>query len=303
MSFIICDNCKGPVALEDGKYVCAACGKVFGDEKAEISKDLLQAPFVYADLKEPNGTQLNILHQVDCRPWEYTDSIGLDCRNGTPYFIYEVCMCRNASYYSQLFLTKIDYDTVRKYHPGSDYADLNENTWQNYISKSGAMLDHIGEPVTIESVPAEKPGADLQQFYFEYHTERQHEIVFLRKTSSGYRVFFVCPAVWKDSLQFEFDSSEEMIHDLLTTNKYGYEYDACDRLLSEAETAYLLSVADSESDNAESMNCEYIRCYLQLGTFRKHETNRKWQTFAYLCEKLAKYGSNYSLRNSSAEET
>ena len=43
MNITVCEKCRGPIVVEDGKYVCVLCNTTYGDaeasEKVELSKD------------------------------------------------------------------------------------------------------------------------------------------------------------------------------------------------------------------------------------------------------------------------
>lgn len=246
----------------------------------------------------PEENQLYQLFRIRMES-DFCDSICLDIRNGDPYFVHDELRNIGAAYGSEQFLTKIRYNNVREYHPGADYADLNENTWQRYIPNGkyeSACAFSERNRVTIPPGEQKRGKESLRRFYLEKHNYHYHTITYLRKTDSGFRIFFIRAIGWTCGLGFAFDRSEKMIRELLTTDKFGYGYAAFDRLLSAEEADYLQSEA-AQANRAEPGETDLIvvKCFQIWDRSRTKSYTKAWGAFSGMCERLAEYGSDASL--------
>lgn len=274
-----------------------------------VKRAIIKDAFIKSEKSdyEPTEEYLHELFQVDMKSWEYTDSVELDIRNGRPYFVHNVCRNVGAAYGSELFVRPINYDNVREHASkkgfDEDYAKLNENTWRDYVPAE--VLKRFDEKMqkkkalapVIEAVDANSLKDTLFEFYYELHNVHAHHITYLRKTTEGYRVFHVDACGWSYGLPFKFDKTEAMIQDIICNQKYDHDFNAYDRLLSESEAKYIQAKANEEDSKEPAFLSERSSCYQVWKKRKTTGCTKKWEQFASLIEKIAKYGTSESVEN------
>lgn len=256
--------------------------------------DLLKKTFVCSSSgKLPTQVYLHELFITDMESWNFVDSVCLDIRDGTPYFVHNTCRNVGGAYGSDMHLKAINYDTVRELSRGNDFADLNENTWRFFIPEDKLLkTDQRALKLTPDMIKSVK--WNLKQFYWEVNHGEYHTLVFLRETESGYRIFYVSTRGRRHSFGFKFDRSEKMMQEILSDDYNRYA--AYDRLLSEEETNYLQSIANKIKNSFPSLKREkHVKCLQQWEHIKTHNKQEKWYEFQSICQELAKAGSNFSL--------
>lgn len=256
--------------------------------------DLLKKTFVCSSSgKLPTQVYMHELFITDMESWNFIDSVCLDIRDGTPYFVHNICRNVGGSYGSDMHLKAINYDTVRELSRGNDFADLNENTWRFFIPEE-KLLKTDKRAIKIAPDMIKSVKWDLKQFYWEVNHVYYHTLVFLRETNSGYRIFYVSPQGWQLSFGFKFNRTEEMVQEILSDK--NNQYVAYDRLLSKEETDYLQTIAKGIKNSLPSFKREqHIKCLQQWKHIRMHQKQGKWYNFQITCQEMAEYGSNFSL--------
>lgn len=266
----------------------------------EIRTDLLSVAYIRSFEEDhiPTSKHLHSLFEVDAETWVYTDSVGIDIRDGKAYFIHNEVRNYGAAYGSELFVRPISYDEVRVYaklaKEENSYNDLNEKNWRNYIPKELLSKKENKVKLKIDKAVLQPYDRQLIEFYLEIHNVHYHTITFLRKTTMGYRIFYIASRGWNGGLEFDFDRSENMIYDILKSSKYGQKYDACDRLLSETELSFVQCEANkSEITATEKPRVDKI---YQIWEDRIESVNsEKWHRFGYTLKELVLNGSDHSL--------
>jgi len=282
-------------------------------EKKEWKPDFVEKPDMIQKVAAcalkihsvPDHTCLHRLFEVESKSWEYVDSVALDVRSGELYYLHDVVRHVGGAYGSELFTRKITYDEVRSFaakaNQGAAYKDLNEKTWKEYIPDN-VKLPAEPKPEQIQGIPLAEKDWKLWEFYYELHNVHAHSITYLRKTTAGYRVFHISATGWNYGLSFRFDRTEDMICDVLFSKKYGWEYDAYDRLLSTAEVQYIMAKANEADTGEAGFLAPKVVCYQAWKNSKKNETweySKKWSNFESLLRKIAKNGTNLGQRERS----
>lgn len=133
----------------------------------------------------------------------------------------------------------------------------------------------------------------LKEFCFEDVRKGEHFVVYLRKTTLGYRAFAAL-SIRPISLNF----SERNIKKIY--KKYDGKIIMADRLLSEKEVAYLQEIAlEVEKNKAEDANYmnnnDQMFCYRMWNNKLSYNYEEKWESFAKAVFGMAIYGTNYSI--------
>lgn len=244
---------------------------------------------------EPSNRYLHQLFEVAMESWVYVEYVALDIRNGKPYSCRDEVRHVGGAYGGELFTWEITYDQVREMAASvknaGNYAGLNENTWRSFIPQD--KLDRCGEP---DGKPAElkagKPkGSPMTEYYVEKHNVHYHDIVYLRKTCQGYRLFYIHSLGWHYGLLFEFNKTEKMIDEIMN-HKYGHEFDAYDRLLTPREADAVLALAQKKvpDDKPTAVYGREEQYYMQGARKTRCPATIKWDRFRNTLEQIAEYG-------------
>ncbi len=235
------------------------------------------------------------LFETDCQVWEYTDYYALDFTNGQPYYVHDVVRNVGAAYGSEIIASKTSYQELKK-HPKcpEKLKTINKQNWQDFIPKK-IIKNAKNKTIIIKekNILDHKDIYPLKQFYFEFHNMHAHHITYLRITNDGYRVFYAVARGWTYGLTFNFDKSEKMIHDIIMNQKFGFQFDAFDRLLSEKETDYIMTFFDYQKCKKTQIDAFADSFILYNGKY-KFGYSENAEQFGNLLNRLAEYGSCFN---------
>ena len=270
----------------------------FPDE-GKIKKLFVPAPITapFAAIREHDFTTsvayLQELFETDMESWVFVDYVALDARNGKAYFVHSEVRHVGGAYGSEEYFRELTYDQVRemaKQHgKAGEYDRLTADTWQDFITQDTrnkiARYD-VSHPVSLEA--ARPKGKPITEFYMELHNMHANSHVWLRKTTQGYRIFYITSHGWHYGLSFSFKPTEEMVSRVLG-GEFGHRFDAYDRLLKHQEADAVLALAQKPPEKPRPLP-KYVSGYYTDGIFKLAIDSGHWQTFGYTLEKIAQHG-------------
>lgn len=207
-----------------------------------------------------SNKNLHQLFVVDTKDGEYVDYVALDKTNGNAYYAH----CVKGDGEEELYSYEISYDEVKrlasKCGSGEKYDSLNSDNWNSFITETVTEDKEVQSFLQIKDFTFKKAINPLKEFYYEYKNTDGHRVVYLRKTTAGYRIFTA--SVCQDFTTLSFDNcrGEYLIRDMFLEKKDFFNYKAYDRLLSEKEAAFIQKQVRVLKGAALSPNKDFITC-------------------------------------------
>lgn len=233
------------------------------------------------------------LCQTDMVSWEYIEYVGIDVRNGRPYFCRSEVRHVGGAYGSQEYFCPISYGelSARAARAGCDrdLSGLSEDNWKSFVPES--KWKEVAKYTALK--PRELKRAVPQKmtvngFFMEVHNGHYHNVCWFRNTSSGYRAFSIHASGWSYGLHFQVLPREDEI-DLIFSGKRGNSFNAYDCVLSKDEALAVMAFAESLVNTGRPLQAYAKGWYTANGKVYDLD-DAKWDLLRWALDDISKNG-------------